>query len=135
MALPAAARSPSIQWSINEVIYKQDFSPKVPRSGRAHAFVRFSLGNQLATSACSAPRRQLRTPTPTPVYGRADLSDIDMGNGKSIQVFYRCPSLGTIISGDSSCDHEINRRISLGSASMARIKKKVWIQICTVDRK
>ena len=49
-----------------------------------------------------------------------------MGNGKSIQVTYRYPSLGTIISGDSSCEHEINRRISLGYASMAKMSKKVY---------
>jgi hypothetical protein len=48
------------------------------------------------------------------------------GNGKSIQVVYRYPSLGTIISGDSSCNHEINRRISLGKASMAQMNRKVY---------
>jgi hypothetical protein len=50
-----------------------------------------------------------------------------MGNGKSIQVVYRCPSLGTIISGDSSCEPEaIHRRITLGYASMAKMSKKVY---------
>jgi hypothetical protein len=59
-------------------------------------------------------------------YDGTDFSDIDMGNGKSIQVTYRYPPLGTIISGDSSCEHEINRRISLGYASMAKMSKKVY---------
>jgi hypothetical protein len=42
-------------------------------------------------------------------YDGACLSDSDMGNGKPIQVVFRCPSLGAIISGDSSCEPEISR--------------------------
>ena len=70
---------------------------------------------------CPAPPAAYTDPN---TYDGADLSDIDMGNGKSIQVVYRYPSLGTIISGDSSCDPEIHRRISLGNASMAKMNKR-----------
>jgi hypothetical protein len=49
-----------------------------------------------------------------------------MVNGKPIQVVYRYPSLGTTISGDSSCDPEINRRISFGNASVAKMNNKVY---------
>jgi hypothetical protein len=66
---------------------------------------------------CPAPPAAYTDPSN---YDGADLSDIGMGNGKSIQVTHRCLSLGTTISGDSSCEHEINRRISLGNASMAK---------------
>jgi hypothetical protein len=45
-----------------------------------------------------------------------------MGQGKSIN----CPSLGTIICGDSSCGPEINRRIGLGYGSIAKMKNKIY---------
>jgi hypothetical protein len=74
---------------------------------------------------CPAPPTAYTDPN---TYDRSDLSDIDMGNGngKSIQVVYRCPSLGTITSGDSSCDHEVSRRILLGNTSMEKMNKKVY---------
>jgi hypothetical protein len=78
---------------------------------------------------CPAPPAAYTDPN---TYDRADQSDIDMGNGKSIQVVSRYHSLGTIISGDSSCEPEIHRRITLGYASMAKMSKKVYgFQICT----
>jgi hypothetical protein len=72
---------------------------------------------------CPAPPAAYIDPT---TYDGADLSNIDMDNGKSIQVVSRCPSLGTTTSGNSSCEPEINRRIGLGYASMAKIKNKVY---------
>jgi hypothetical protein len=72
---------------------------------------------------CPAPPAAYTDPS---TYDGADRSDIDMGNGKSIQVVSRCPSLGTIISGDSSCEPEIHRRIALGYGSMAKMNNKVY---------
>jgi hypothetical protein len=72
---------------------------------------------------CSAPPAAYTDPS---TYDGTDLSDTDMGNGKSIQVVPRYPSLGTIISGDSSCEPEIHRRIGLGYGSMAKMKNKVY---------
>jgi hypothetical protein len=61
---------------------------------------------------CPAPPAAYTDPN---TYDGAGRSDIDMGNGKSIQVVSRYPSLGTIISGDSSCEEpEIHRQIALG---------------------
>jgi hypothetical protein len=49
-----------------------------------------------------------------------------MGKGKLIQVVFRYPSLGTVISGDSSCEPEIRLRIGVGCGSMAKMKNKVY---------
>jgi hypothetical protein len=73
---------------------------------------------------CPAPPAAYTDPS---TYDGADRSDIDMGNGKSMQVVSRYPSLGTIISGNSSCEPEINRRVGLGYASMAKMNNKVCI--------
>jgi hypothetical protein len=71
-------------------------------------FASFGLNMHLGTSGtgkksktecllCPAPPAAYTDPN---TYDRANLSDIDMSNGKSIQVVYRCPSLGAITSGD-----------------------------------
>jgi hypothetical protein len=66
---------------------------------------------------CPAPPATYTDPS---TYDGVDRSDIDMGNGKSIQVVSRYPSLRTIISGDSSCEPEI----TAGSRSdMARWRR------------
>ena len=111
---------------------RKDFEKEGPRC--VEHFASYGLNMHLGTHGsgkkskteclfCSAPTTAYTDPS---TYDGTDFSDIDMGNGKTIQVTYRYPSLGTIISGDSSCEHEINRRISLGYASMAKMSKKVY---------
>jgi hypothetical protein len=97
-------------------------------------FASFGLNMHLGTRGkksktkcifCSAPPAAYTDPSTCDCDG-ADLTDIDMGQGKSIQCVFQCLSLGTIICGDSSCGPEINRGIGLGYGSMAKMKNKVY---------
>jgi hypothetical protein len=76
---------------------------------------------------CPAPPAAYTDPS---TYDGAALSDIDMGNGKSIQVVSRCPSLGTIISG-SAATQAASQRPNTGSrsdiyGSVAKMNNKVY---------
>jgi hypothetical protein len=108
---------------------REDFEKEGP--GCVEHFASFGLNMHLGTRGktskteclfCSASPAAYADPS---TCDGADLSDIDMGNGKSIQVVHQYPSLGTIISGNSGCEPEINRRIGLGYGSM-EMKTKVY---------
>jgi hypothetical protein len=79
---------------------------------------------------CSASPAAYADPS---TYDGADLSDIDMGQGKSIQCVLRnAPSLGTITSGDSSCEPEICRTKDQAAPPRVRLggeneKQGIWI--------
>jgi hypothetical protein len=107
------ADDPSIYW-----LCREDLEKEGPRC--VEHFASFGPDMQRATSAPAASGKKSKTEclfcSASPAayadpstYDGADLSDSDMGNGKSIQVVFRCPSLGTTISGDSSCEPEISR--------------------------
>jgi hypothetical protein len=79
-----------------------------------------------ACSGCSASPAAYADPS---TYDGADLPDIDMGQGKSIQCVLRnAPSLGTIIRAatQAASQGSAERRTRLGYGSVAKMKTKVY---------
>jgi hypothetical protein len=131
-SLTSPTRSTQIDDSNIYWLFKDDFEEE--GSGCVEYFGSFGLNMHLGTPGKKSKTECLfcnalpAAYTDTDTHDGADMSDINMGNGKTIQVVHQCT-----VMGNSSCDPEIRRRIRARVRLDSENKKQgIWIQICTM---